>query len=99
MVTTPVAPDVQVVDTVAEPVRPDVAFATIGSYAPKFKSGVLMVQDAMMSAETVKFAVASAGTVSAAVLSAMVDMIARLSDLWPIFLDTLLLLFANIIRM
>tara|TARA_B110000037_G_scaffold205226_1_gene249957 strand:- start:394 stop:576 length:183 start_codon:yes stop_codon:yes gene_type:complete len=60
MVTTPVAPDVQVADTVAVALRSDVAFATIGSYAPKFKSEVLMVQDAMMSAETVKFAVASA---------------------------------------
>ena len=92
MVTTPVAPDVQVDDTVAEPVRPSVAFATIGSQAPKFKSVTFMVQDALMLAVTAMSdvdKVAQVLTLRLLMPKSIADMIVKLSCLWFRFVFTL----------
>jgi hypothetical protein len=43
---------VQVVDIVAKAVRSCVALAAITSYAPKFKSVLLIMQDPLVLAET-----------------------------------------------
>ena len=51
IVTFAVAPEVQEVDIVAKAVRSCVALATIASYAPKFKSVLLIVHDPLMLAE------------------------------------------------
>ena len=60
IVITTIEPAVQFVVIVAVSVRCCDAWVKIPSYVPKLKSVVLMVQDALTSAETAKFAVASA---------------------------------------
>jgi len=52
IITYALAPEVQVVDIVAKAVRSCVALAAITSYAPKFKSVLLIMQDPLVLAET-----------------------------------------------